>query len=264
MVGNHLADIPAIKKSEVGIALGCRSSDVVRDAADIILLNDDLSSVIYGGEEGRLVFENLKKSIAYSLSSGLPEIAPFLFYVVFQVPLPLTAALVLCIDLVTDIVPTISFAYENPEFDLMTRRSRNMKTEKLINAKLISFSYLQIGVMQTSAAFFTYFVVMNDYGFKPHSLFYLVLKQGILPNTGDVYDHSLQNFGNTNANGDKMVLDWSDSQNNQIDLRLFYHEHRGSDAWSQCRWSSTDAEHYWKSPHSGYEICYTSEALRYA
>lgn len=87
----------------------------------MILLNDNFSSIVNGVEEGRLIFDNLKKSIVYTLTSNVPEIWPFLFFVVCATPLPLTTVLILTIDLGTDMVPAIAFAYENAELDIMSR-----------------------------------------------------------------------------------------------------------------------------------------------
>jgi sodium/potassium-transporting ATPase subunit alpha len=122
-------------------------SDVAQNAADMLLLDDNFSSIVKGVEEGRLIFDNLKKSIAYTLSSNIPEIAPFLFFIIFQMPLPLSTVLILCIDLGTDMVPAISFAYENAELDIMERHPRSSKRDHLVNRKLISFAYLQIGIV---------------------------------------------------------------------------------------------------------------------
>jgi sodium/potassium-transporting ATPase subunit alpha len=156
VTGDGVNDSPAIKKADIGIAMGS-GSDVAKNAADMLLLDDNFSSIVNGVEEGRLIFDNLKKSIAYTLSSNIPEIAPFLLFIVLQVPLPLSTVLILCIDLGTDMVPAISFAYENPELDIMERMPRNSKRDHLVNAKLISFAYLQIGMIQASAGFYTYF-----------------------------------------------------------------------------------------------------------
>ena len=141
VTGDGVNDSPAIKKADIGVAMGS-GSDVAKNAADMIILDDDFSSIVNGVEEGRLIFDNLKKSIAYTLSSNIPEIAPFIFFIIFQLPLPLSTVLILCIDLGTDMVPAISFAYENPELDIMERPPRNAKRDHLVNAKLISFSYL--------------------------------------------------------------------------------------------------------------------------
>lgn len=140
VTGDGVNDSPAIKKADIGIAMGS-GSDVAKNAADMLLLDDNFSSIVNGVEEGRLIFDNLKKSIAYTLSSNIPEILPFIFFILFQVPLPLSTVLILCIDLGTDMVPAISFAYENPELDIMDRQPRNSKRDHLVNTKLISFAY---------------------------------------------------------------------------------------------------------------------------
>lgn len=84
--------------------MGIAGSDVSKQAADMILLDDNFASIVTGVEEGRLIFDNLKKSIAYTLTSNIPEISPFLFFILFDVPLPLGTITILCIDLGTDMV----------------------------------------------------------------------------------------------------------------------------------------------------------------
>jgi len=163
-------------------------SDVAKNAADMLLLDDNFSSIVNGVEEGRLIFDNLKKSIAYTLSSNIPEILPFIFFILFQVPLPLSTVLILCIDLGTDMVPAISFAYENPELDIMDRVPRNSKRDHLVNSKLICFAYLQIGVIQASAGMYTYFLILNDYGIRPDTLWGLSILKNPVPRDTDLYN----------------------------------------------------------------------------
>ena len=83
--------------------------------------------------EGRLIFDNLKKSIAYTLTSNIPEISPFLLFIIADVPLPLGTITILCIDLGTDMVPAISLAYEQAESDIMKRVPRDPVNDKLVN-----------------------------------------------------------------------------------------------------------------------------------
>jgi sodium/potassium-transporting ATPase subunit alpha len=260
-------DSPAIKKADIGIAMGICGSDVAKNAADMILLDDDFSSIINGVEEGRLIFDNLKKSIAYTLSSNIPEIAPFIFFIITQVPLPLSTVLILCIDLGTDMVPAISFAYENPELDIMERKPRNSKRDHLVNSKLISFAYLQIGIVQAASGFYTYFIVMNDYGFKPQTLFFLTQEEGVEPAAGDKYDPTAVNKGNTMVGtGSKRLLEWNNTDDNTVDARLFYYG-LSEDSWRDCRFPPEDTDipkFYRMGSTSDETICYSTEALRNA
>eukprot|EP00002_Diphylleia_rotans_P025319 TRINITY_DN4_c0_g1_i2.p1 TRINITY_DN4_c0_g1~~TRINITY_DN4_c0_g1_i2.p1 ORF type:complete len:1006 (-),score=236.56 TRINITY_DN4_c0_g1_i2:389-3406(-) len=170
VTGDGVNDSPALKKADIGVAMGISGSDVSKEAADMILLDDNFASIVHGVEEGRLIFDNLKKSIAYTLSSNIPEISPFLVFIVVNVPLPLSTVLILSIDLGTDMIPAISLAYEKAESDIMRRPPRNADADRLVNARLISFAYFQIGMTQAVAGFFTYFVVMGDYFFAPWML----------------------------------------------------------------------------------------------